>query len=124
MHTKGGYFTIEHPRNSRAWQLSSTQRLKSKCGARFVSVDWCQYRSPTDMLNRKATRLLTTCPWINSLWCKTCCGDHNHGRPLRGARAAAAAAYPVQFCNEVASQCLKWYNGEAKDLGAFSGISA
>ena len=124
MHTKGGYFTIEHPRNSRAWQLSSTQRLKSKCGARFVSVDWCQYRSPTDMLNRKATRLLTTCPWINSLWCKTCCGDHNHGRPLRGARAAAAAAYPVQFCNEVASQCLKWYNGKAKDLGAFSGISA
>lgn len=22
----------------------------------------------------------------------------------------------MQFCNEVASQCLKWYNGEAKDL--------
>lgn len=101
-------FTIEHPRNSRAWKLKETRKLMSASSVRCVSVDWCQYRGFGDAPNQKATRLLTTCPWISSNWCLTCGGGHDHGKPLRGARAHAAAAYPKKFCREVALQGIRW----------------
>ena len=101
-------FTIEHPRNSRAWKLKETQKLMSAAGVRCVSVDWCQYRGYGDAPNKKATRLLTTCPWVSNNWCLTCGGGHDHGKPLRGARAHAAAAYPKKFCREVALQGIRW----------------
>ena len=34
-------FTIEHPRNSRAWALHETQLLLKRREVRLVPVDWC-----------------------------------------------------------------------------------
>ena len=107
-HQHGIPFAIEHPRNSRAWQLVETLSLKQRTRARWVKVDWCQYRGWGDMPNKKATLFLTTIPWLNDEWCKTCQGDHDHGKPLRGVRAKLAGAYPNKFCNELARRCLEW----------------
>lgn len=60
------------------------------------------------MPNKKATKFLTTLPWLNEKWCKTCQGHHYHGKPLRGVRAKVAGAYPQKFCNELARHCLAW----------------
>ena len=108
-HEHGGFFVLEHPRNSRAWQMKDTHRLVNRTKARMVAVDWCEYRDPGGLPNRKSTRLLTTAPWVSASWCKVCSRNHSHGLPLRGGRAAASAAYPRAFCKEVAQRCAEWF---------------
>jgi hypothetical protein len=87
----GLFFTIEHPRSSRAWQMKSTRstrRFRQQTGAWTVNVDWCCYRGWKDPVNRKATH--DYCPMDQS-----------------GARKAAA--YPLKFCRELAQRCALWY---------------
>lgn len=100
----GIYFFLEHPRDSKAWQLRETQALWSQSGVFAVRVDWCMYGGA----NQKPTRILSTAPWLKSV-ARCCDGSHPHGPPLRGKRAKAAGAYPEGFCAELAVACKHWW---------------
>ena len=89
-------WTIEHPRRSKAWCLSSTQRLLQHPNVNKWHVDWCMFGSP----NQKATSLMTTMPWLQDLMI-TCDKSHVHAAPLRGARAKKAGSYPLNFVSKL-----------------------
>ena len=109
-HSLGIYFFLEHPLNTKAWQLRETQALLSKCGVFSVVVDWCMFDDPErpGLPNRKSTRLVGTGPWLREV-VQRCDGGHGHGPPLRGKRAKAAGAYPWGFCWRLAQACKAWY---------------
>ena len=106
-HQCGVPFTIEHPRNSRAWKLPETQTLLNLPNIKLRTVDMCMY-APRGVSkpNQKPTRLLSTAPWLSSL--AKCDHSHEHGEWLRGPSAKAAAAYPRRFCSAVARAYLRW----------------
>ena len=110
----GVFFFLEHPQNSKAWQLPRTVKLLSKQGVSSVVVHWCMYEDDRDgaLPNKKATRIVCTAPWLKEV-VRQCTGDHLHGPPLRGSRAKAAGAYPKEFCSLLASACAsytRWSN--------------
>ena len=111
MHDYGGYVTLEHPLHSKAWQLPQTRRLADSGNFWFVQADWCAYSSMSRP-NRKPMQFLTTMPWLNSA-CLRCPGNHIHGKPLRGKRAAKTATYPWGFCRAVAASFQQWWHGAA-----------
>lgn len=103
-------FFLEHPANSKAWELPETKRLLRAVGVKCFVVDWCAYPDH-DRLgdpNRKPTRLVTTAGWLESV-VKRCPGNHNHGPPLRGSRAKHAGAYPWGFCEQLVCAYKEWY---------------
>lgn len=108
--TLGIYFFLEHPLNSKAWQLPETQSLLCRCGVYSVTVDWCMYNDPErqGLPNRKATRIIGTGPWLRDVVSR-CDGAHAHGPPLRGKRAKLAGAYPWGFCWALAGACKEFY---------------
>lgn len=75
----GIYFFLEHPLNSKAWQLPETQALLNRCGVYSVAVDWCMYDDPEreGPPNKKATRIIGTGPWLRDVISK-CDGSHVH----------------------------------------------
>ena len=107
---KGIYFFIEHPQNSKAWQMKETQRLWNRTGVYSVVLHWCMYDDGDrdGLPNKKPTRILSTAPWLKGLE-KQCDHSHIHGRPLRGVRAKQAGAYPMGFCRELARACKSWW---------------
>jgi hypothetical protein len=107
--TKGAFVCIEHPMNLKAGQLQWTQSFVRETCATFSQVDWCMFggHNCVELPIRKPTRLLTNAPWIVSV-VKTCDDTHEHGPMLRGARTKAAAAYPQQFCDQIASSYFQW----------------
>lgn len=109
-HSLGIYFFLEHPLNSKAWQLAETQALLNKCGVYSLVVDWCMFDDPErpGLPNRKSTRLVGTGPWLREV-VQRCDGMHDHGPPLRGKRARLAGAYPWGFCWQLAASCKDWY---------------
>ena len=94
-HSLGIYFVLEHPQNSKAWQLPESQALLCKPGVYSVVTHWCMFDDPEreGLPNRKATRLVATAPWLS---------------PLRGKRAKLAGAYPWSFCWKLAQACKAW----------------
>lgn len=106
----GLYFFLEHPRDSKAWQLSETQRLWNCPGVCAHRVDWCMFDDPEreGPPNQKPTRILSTAPWLKEV-VRCCDRQHVHGPPLRGKRAKAAGAYPVGFCAELARACKNFW---------------
>ena len=102
-HQHGIYFFLEHPRDSKAWQLVETQRLWSRAGVFGSRVDWCMFEGVDreGLPNQKLTRILSTAPWLKSV-VRCCERQHSHGPPLRGKRAKAAGAYPSGFCAALA----------------------
>eukprot|EP00438_Fugacium_kawagutii_P003209 Skav218054 [mRNA] locus=scaffold214:1429603:1436014:- [translate_table: standard] len=105
----GIFFFLEHPRNSRAWSMKETQKLWSIPGIKSHVVHWCAYDDPSrnGPPTQKPTRILSTAPWLSSVVAQ-CPGNHEHGPPLRGARAKAAGAYPWGFCCALARACIQW----------------
>ena len=106
-HKQGIYFVIEHPRNSKAWQLADTQRLLHLPGVRAVPVDLCVFSNEGELPRRQATRLLSSCPWLPTIG-KLCGQAHTHGLP---SRSTAAAAYPREFCIQLARACKGFWDG-------------
>jgi len=103
---------IEHPKLSRAWGLRETQQLSKKPGMQFAHFDHCMYAGHRHdhLPNRKATRLLTSAPWADTV-CICCDHSHSHGEPLRGKRAKQAASYPATFCAAWARGFKQWAEG-------------
>lgn len=108
-HSLGIYFILEHPQNSKAWQLPESQALLCKPGVYSVVTHWCMFDDPEreGLPNRKATRLVATAPWLRDV-VQCCDGQHLHGPPLRGKRAKLAGAYPWGFCWKLARACKAW----------------
>ena len=117
----GGYVTIEHPLNSKAWQLPSTRKLATGGGFWYLQADWCAYHTGRSQPNKKPTKFLTSMPWLADA-CKTCPKNHTHGKPLRGERASNAAAYPWKFCRALASSLERWKDGQAEVCRAVPAI--
>ena len=117
----GGYVTIEHPLNSKAWQLPSTRKLATGGGFWYLQADWCAYHTGRSQPNKKPTKFLTSMPWLADA-CKTCPKNHTHGKPLRGERASKAAAYPWKFCRALASSLERWKDGQAEVCRAVPAI--
>ena len=119
---RGIPFFIEHPRNSKAWLLVDTIKLREAPGVFMVEAHWCQYedRDRVGLPNRKPTRILGTGTWIKPV-VKTCHGEHQHGKPLRGSRAKLAGACPWGFCRALATSYLQHY-GETAECGSISGL--
>ena len=107
--TQQGYFVVEHPLNSKAWQLPRTQYLLSQPGVRLLRIDQCMYHGD-EVGTRKPTRLMTNAPWV-PIVCLSCDGRHEHGPMLRGARAAQASAYPWGLCRALAAALRAWLDG-------------
>ena len=105
----GIFVFIEHPRNSKAWLLRDTELFQNQAGLIKHRADWCMYSDPSrpDLPNQKPTVILSNAPWLKSV-VRRCDHSHVHGPPLRGSRATRAAAYPWQFCVELADAFRKW----------------
>ena len=100
-------FVIEHPRNSKAWQMTETSAVLELAGVQLHSVDWCQY-SDEPLPSKKPTRLCSNMPWLPAIL-RHCPAGHLHGEPLRGDRAKAAAAYHPLFCTALAQAFMAWH---------------
>ena len=99
----GVHVAIEHPASSHAWRWAETEQLIKGFSLQTVRVDWCMFVDDEAAPRpKKPTLIVTSAPWISSVH-RTCSGDHTHGKPLRGGRAKAAAAYPWTYCREVAA---------------------
>ena len=108
-YTCGVPVTMEHPKLSRAWGMKETQHSRQLPGMKYVHFDHCMYTGPirTGLPNQKATRLLTSAPWAESV-CVRCDHSHKHGEPLCGQRAKQAASYPGGFCQAWAGAFQAW----------------
>ena len=103
LHSREILFVIEHPLTSLAWQVKESLELISACSLSEVTVHMCMYRGSEepDLCTKKATKLVGNLPDLSRI-AQTCDGQHTHAPPLRGDRAARAAAYPLAFCAAVA----------------------
>ena len=90
----GGYFCVEHPRNSKAWALRSTELFSRHEGVQRCRVDMCAYPSELDVgpPNQKPTVVMSNAPWMPYIL-KVCPKNHVRAPPLRGVRAKRAGAY-------------------------------
>lgn len=90
--------------------MRDTKILWSVVGIQSFVVHWCAYDDPTreGLPTMKPTRILSTAPWLSSVVAQ-CPGTHEHGPPLRGARAKAAGAYPWGFCRALAQACIAFW---------------
>jgi len=104
----GGFFVLEHPRGSSAWQLDCTKELMHHDAVHTVRVDFCAFEGEHGVHGtQKPTRLLTNAPWVQAVG-RTCPGNHRHPPALRGARAKRAGAYPIGFCCALADALAQW----------------
>ena len=109
---QGGYFIIEHPRDSKAWLMRQTEVFMSQHVVQRYRVDFCAFHDVENgpLPNQKPTILLSNCPWLENV-VKRCPKNHTHGAPLRGQRAKRAGAYPRAFCQQLANACAAWAAG-------------
>ena len=102
----GGNFILEHPRDSKAWQLRSTEVFMRREGVRRHRLDMCAYHGGPEPPAQKPTILMSNFGWLPACL-RFCPANHEHGERLRGARARAAGAYPWGFAEAVANQHAK-----------------
>ena len=82
--------------------MHETQKLISDFDLHVVELNWCAFRDDDHPPSLKPTRIATSASWVQAVQ-GTCPGGHEHAPPLRGARAKAAAAYPMAYCSALAS---------------------
>ena len=119
LHAHGSFFTIENPKSSYAWHMSSLVELLNCTSSNCVNLDQCQYglKIPDENnrmgLARKATTFAGTLPGLGRL-AKKCSGSHSHVQVIGGVktksgwqrRSTLAGAYPSALCQRYHSICL------------------
>ena len=95
---------------SLAWRLKESRELIPACSLSEITVHMCMYRKKEepDLCTKKATKLVGNLPDLSRI-AQTCDRQHTHAPPLRGERAARAAAYPLAFCEAVADAVERAY---------------
>lgn len=95
----GRHFLFEHPRLAVSWQDNSLKSLMNRSDVHCSDFDQCEHgpqvTTPEGVkVARKATRFLSSSPFMNARLSKRCRNDHEH-HALNGRNIEQAAFYPV-----------------------------
>ena len=114
-HRAGGFWSIEHPRDSYMWDLPGARQIARWPGVRRIVGDQCCFGAASV----KPTAWLTNGTFVEIMQQK-CPGQPDHPRhePLVGmvkvpggkwvSRTSLAAAYPRELCEVVAKEFKEW----------------
>ena len=111
MYEAGGFFVIEHPRSSRAWELRVTEMFVGRGVSCKHKVEWCAFSDVGNQhISLKPAILFSNCPWVSGV-VKSYPGERKHEAPKEDRVFESAKGYPWGFCRALAHAGWAWATG-------------